>query len=188
MQRIRSVLLGGVMALALPGCATAFRHGNGLTVVEPEAGQNTRKIAMNLSHATAELQIFENGQPVPLRNVRDKIWSTAAGNAVRQRAAEASARPGGMYSWEVRSAYGPGLFLDPGRPHTLRLVRGTEEATVTVQASVRPKWIVRDMFLFALAPVGWIVDGVTGMWKEFPRLDVDRAFRDAARGRASGSE
>jgi hypothetical protein len=40
---------------------------------------------------------------------------------------------------------------------------------------------------FALGPVGWVVDGVTGSWNEFSRLDVDQAFRNATVTAAGGS-
>jgi hypothetical protein len=36
------------------------------------------------------------------------------------------------------------------------------------------------VFLIVLAPVGWVVDGATGSWSDFSRLDVDRALRRAA--------
>lgn len=186
----RSKQLAAVAVLALAaaatGCATAFRHGNGLTTKVPENGREVRVIAMNMSHATQDLEIYEGNQRLTIAKVRDHIWANATHNAVAEEGARSGASVGcsGVcpFSWTERTSYGPGLFLDPGRPHTLRLVRGGREVTVTVGASMRPKRFVRDMFLFALAPVGWIVDASTGMWKGFPRLDVDRAF-----GAASGS-
>lgn len=187
MDKLRHLAAMGVVALAAAttGCATAFRHGNGLTATVPENGRQVRVIAMNMSHVTPDLEVYEGNQRLMIASVRDHIWADATRNAVAEEGARGGASGGCVgvcpYSWTQRTRYGPGLFLDPGRPHVLRLVRGGSEATVTIAASMRPKWVFRDMFLFALAPVGWIVDASTGMWKEFPRLDVDRAFAQASR-------
>ena len=188
MVRARRLYPVAVLAMAmgpLAGCATLFHRGNGLTTKAQENGQEVRLLAMNLDHATPDLRIYEDGTELQISRVRDHIWSDAIKNsvsqAVHERAAEASCMnvSGCPFSWTETTSYGPGVFLNPHRPHTLQLVRGDQKATVTVKTTWRVKWYFYDMFLFVLGPVGWVVDGVTGSWNEFSRLDVDRAFRNA---------
>jgi hypothetical protein len=182
MIRVHRLYPLAILAMAvgpLAGCATLFHRGNGLTATVQENGQEVRLLAMNLDHATPDLRIYEDGVELPIAKVKDHIVS----NAIRSSVSEAVARGGcsGVcsYSWTERTSFGPGVFLNPHRPHTLRLVRGDQEAMVTVKTSWRIKWYFANMLLFVAAPVGWVVDGVTGSWNEFSRLDVDRAFRNA---------
>lgn len=180
MQRRTALVLILLANTVLTGCATMFRKGNGLVQTVREEDRNVRLIAMNMRGATPDLRIYTGDRQLPIVAVRDNIWSTGVRNGVAQASASAAAQPGAVYTWEEQTEYGPGLFLDPGRPHTLRLVRGGQEATVTVRASVRWKWIWRDALWGPLAFGAWGVDAATGSWKEFPRLDVERAFREAS--------
>jgi len=174
----------------LAGCATLFHRGNGLTAKAQEDGHDVRLLAMNLDHASADLHIYEGDHEIPIARVKDHIWANAIKNSLREavaRGAASSCTGVCTYNWNETTSFGPGIFLNPKRPHTLRLVRGSEQATVTVKTSWRVKWYFYDMFLFVLGPVGWVVDGVTGSWNEFSRLDVDRAFRNAVAAPATGA-
>jgi hypothetical protein len=186
MIRVHRLYPLAILAMAigpLAGCATAFHRGNGLTAKAQENGQEVRLLAMNLDHATRDLRIYEGDVEVPISPVRDHIWANAIKSSLREAVARGAAAGScsGVctYNWNETTEFGPGVFLNPHRPHTLRLVRGDQQATVTVNTSWRLKWYFYDMALFVLAPVGWVVDGVTGSWNEFSRLDVDRAFRSA---------
>jgi hypothetical protein len=190
-HRLYALAIWALTSAPLAGCATFYHRGNGLRVTEVEGGQRVSKLALNLDHATRDLRVFENGVEVPISPVKDRIFANALSSslheAIARGAAAGSCSGVCTYSWDETTEYGPGLFLDPHREHTLRLVRGDQEATVTVKTHWRPKWYFFDMFLFVLAPVGWVVDGVTGSWNDFSRLDVDRAFHQASRS-AGGAE
>ena len=190
MKRAHRMIALAALCLAtasLTGCATMYHRGNGLRVTQVEDGKSVGKLAMNMDHATSDLQIYEGTQPLQISQVRDHIFSSGVRNGLSQSAASTSCRAPCTYSWTETTQYGPGLFLDPHRPHTLRLVRNGQEATVTVKTRWKVKWYFYDMALFVFAPVGWVVDGVTGSWNQFPRLDVDRAFRNVALA-AAGAE
>ena len=185
MIRLHRLYPLALLALAsgpLGGCATMYHSGPGRATKGPDNGQQVKLVAVNLDHATPDLHIYEGDVEIPLSPVQDKIWSDAIKNSLRRGVAEGAASGcTGVctYNWTERTTFGPGIYLNPHRPHTLRLVRGDQQATVTLKTSWRVKWYFYDMFLFVLGPVGWVVDGVTGSWNEFPRLDVDRAFRNA---------
>jgi hypothetical protein len=184
-ERLYAVAIWALAAGPLTGCATMYHRSNGLRVTTQEDGRKVTRLAMNLDHATRDLQIYEDGQPLTISPVKDHIFANALSNEVRRSIARGAAAGSCVgvctYNWDEVTEYGPAVFLDPHRPHTLRLVRGGQEATVTVKTHWRPKWYFYDMFLFVLGPVGWVVDGATGSWNTFSRLDVDRAFRDASR-------
>ena len=181
MHRLMAVAGLGFAMLSQSGCATMYHRNNGLRIKQQQAdGRTIRVLAMNLDHATPDLQVFEGDQRLPIVEVRDHIFSNAVNSSINESVARNSCRsaPGTVceYTWTARQDYGPGLFLDPSREHTLRLVRGGQEATVTVKTRFKVKWYFYDMLLFPLAPVGWVVDGMTGSWNQYPRLDIDRAF------------
>ena len=173
----------GFAVLSQSGCATMYHRNNGLRIRQQQPdGRTIRVLAMNLDHATPDLQIFEGDQRLAIVEVKDHIFSSAVNSSLNESVARNSCRsaPGTVceYTWTQRQNYGPGVFLDPGRSHTLRLVRNGQEATVTVNTHFKVKWYFYNMLLFPLAPVGWVVDGVTGSWNQYPRLDIDRAFVD----------
>jgi hypothetical protein len=186
MVRVNRLIALASLALAsasMSGCATMYHRGNGLRSTQVEDGKRVGTLAMNLDHASADLQIYEGNQALQISQVRDHIFSNAVGNSVNRTVASGSCSGRTTpctYSWTETSQFGPGLFLDPHRPHTLRLVRQGQEATVTVKTVWKAKWWFYDMALFMFAPVGWVVDGATGSWNQFPRLDIDRAFRNAS--------
>jgi len=189
LHRLYPLALLALAAGPLGGCATLYHSGRGRAAKGEENGQQVKLVAVNLDHATPELHIYEGDVEIPLSPVQDKIWSDAIKNSLREgvaRGAASGCTGVCTYSWTEKTTFGPGIYLNPHHPHTLRLVRGDQQATVTLKTSWRVKWYFFNMALFVLAPVGWVVDGVTGSWNEFPRLDVDRAFRNAAAS-ASGS-
>jgi hypothetical protein len=175
----------------LAGCATLANGA--LKVKAQENGQQVGLLPMNLDHATPDLRIYEGDVEIPISQVRDPTFANAFKNALREAAARGAAAHSPTcvgvctYSWTETTQFGPGVFLNPKRPHTLRLVRGDRQATVTLKTSFRVKWYFLDMVFFPLAPVAWVVDGVTGSWKEFSRLDVDRAFRNATASAAGAT-
>jgi hypothetical protein len=190
-QRLYALAIWALASAPLAGCATMYHRSNGLRVRTQEDGRTVTRLAMNLDHATRDLRIYEDGQELMISPVKDHIFANALDNSLRQAVARGAAAGScsGVcaYNWDETTEYGPAVFLDPHRPHTLRLVRGDQEATVTVKTHWRPKWYFYDMFLFVLGPVGWVVDGATGSWNTFSRLDVNRAFRDASRS-AGGAQ
>ena len=189
LHRLYPLALLAIAIAPLGGCATMYHSGPGRAIKAADNSEHVKLVAVNLDHATPDLHIYEDGVEIPLSPVQDKIWSDAIKNSLRRGVAEgaASSCTGRCtYNWTETTSFGPGIYLNPHRPHTLRLVRGDQQATVTMKTSWRIKWYFYDMFLFVLGPVGWVVDGATGSWNEFPRLDVDRAFRNAAAS-ASGS-
>jgi hypothetical protein len=187
-HRLYALAIWAMTTAPLAGCATMYHRGNGLRVKVEENGRKVDRLALNLDHASRDLRIFENGEELTISPVKDHIFANALDNSVRQAVAHGAAAASCVgvctYNWDEVTEYGPAVFLDPHRSHTLRLVRGDQEASVTVKTHFRPKWYFYDMFLFVLGPVGWVVDGVTGSWNDFSRLDVDRALRRA--GAASG--
>ena len=189
-QRLYALAVWAILAAPLAGCATMYHRSNGLRIKVDEDGRKQDRLALNLDHASRDLRIYEDGDELTISPVKDHIFANALSNELRRSiargAANASCPAGSVctYNWDEATEYGPAVFLDPHRSHTLRLVRGDQEATVTVKTHWRPKWYFYDMFLFMFGPVGWVVDGVTGSWNTFSRLDVDRAFRRA--GTASG--
>jgi len=190
LHRLYPLALLALAAGPLGGCATMYHTGLGRSTRGQDGGREMKLVAVNLDHVTPDLHIYEGDVEIPLSPVQDKIWSNAIKNSLRQGIAEGSVAGCQQvvckYSWTERTTFGPGIYLNPHRPHTLRLVRGDQQATVTLDTSFRIKWYFFDMFLFVAGPIGWVVDGVTGSWNEFPRLDVDRAFREAAAS-ASGT-
>lgn len=192
MIRVHRLYPLAILAMAvgpLAGCATLFHRGAGWTAKAQENGHEVRLLAMNLDHASRDLHIYEDGVELPISPVKDHIWANAIKSSLREAVARGAASGcTGVctYSWNETTEFGPGVFLNPRRPHTLRLVRGDQQAIVTVKSSVRVKWYFYNLALFVFAPVGWVVDGVNGSWNEFSRLDVDRAFRNSMAS-ASGS-
>jgi len=190
-HRLYSLAILAMVAGPLAGCATLFHRGNGLTAQAQENGQEVRLLAMNLDHATPDLRIYEDGVELPIAKVKTHIVSNAikssVSEAVARGAAAGSCTGVCSYSWTETTNFGPGVFLNPHRSHTLRLVRGDQEAMVTVKTSWRIKWYFANMLFFVAAPIGWVVDGVTGSWNEFSRLDVDRAFRNATASAAGAT-
>jgi len=185
LQRLYPLALLAMAAGPLGGCATMYHSGLGRATRGVDNGREMKLVGVNLDHATQDLHIYEGDVEIPVSPVQDKIWSNAIKNSLRQGVAEGAASYAACgqavctYKWTETTTFGPGIYLNPHRPHTLRLVRGNQQATVTLDTSFRIKWYFFDMFLFVLGPVGWVVDGVTGSWNEFPRLDVDRVFRNA---------
>jgi len=182
LQRLYPLAFLTIAAAPLGGCATMYHSGPGRAVKVEENGRQVKLVAVNLDHATEDLHIYEGDVEIPLSPVQDKIWSNAIKNSLRRGVAEGAASGcTGVctYHWNETTTFGPGIYLNPHRPHTLRLVRGDQQATVRLDTSFRIKWYFYDMFLFFAGPIGWFVDAATGSWNEFPRLDVDRAFRNA---------
>ena len=192
LHRLYPLALLALAAGPLGGCATLANGA--LKVKAQENGREVGLLPVNLDHATPDLRIYEGDAEIQISQVYDQTFANAFKNGLREVAAREAAKGsprcqmGGScsYSWTETTRYGPGVFLNPKRPHTLRLVRGDQQATVTMKTSWRVKWYFLDMVWLALGPVAWVVDGVTGSWNEFSRLDVDRAFRNAATS-ASGT-
>jgi hypothetical protein len=166
-----------ILAAALLGttsCATIFKHGHHYTDLTQVEGKPVRRVAVNISDATRDLQVFEGDQELQVVFVEDHIVSNAISNSLRQSGAEHAARPGEVYSWEYTTSYGPGLFLDPMKPHTLRFIQGGKEATVTMKSHIRPAWIWADAFTGPLYPLAWYIDGKTRMWRSFDRIHLNK--------------
>jgi hypothetical protein len=180
MSRDRAFRVLAVVAavVSMSGCATMFRHGHNLTLKDADRGDTVTKIALNLSHATQDLKIYEGDQLLPIVEVEDKIVRNAIANSTKESVARNSCRtqPTCTYQWNEKTSFGPGIFLNPKREHTLRLVRNGKEATVNVSSHIHMRWWWMDGFLGPLCWVGWTVDAKTGMWRGFARLDVDKAF------------
>jgi hypothetical protein len=183
----QGVALAGLTVM-LSGCATMYVRGNHLRTVRDDEGEKVPLRVMNFDNATRDLRVFEGDRELLIMAVPDNVVENNFKNYVRQQEARSQCGPGVCrYSWEETSEYGPGLWLDPRRPHTLRLERNGEAAVVTVKASFKPKWLFANWVWFTFAPVGWVVDGTTGSWKEFPRLDINDVFLRARRSEGRGA-
>jgi hypothetical protein len=75
----------------------------------------------------------------------------------------------------------PSIRLSTDRPHTLRVVQGDREASVTVKAKWRWLWVWGNAFLGPAWPVGVGVDALTKTWTYYGTLDLDRVFRSPPR-------
>lgn len=148
LHRLYPLAILAVAAGPLAGCATLFHRGNGLTAKAEEDGKQVRLLAMNLDHASPDLRIYEGDAEIPISPVKDHIWANAIKNSLREAVARGAATSScsGVctYNWTEKTQFGPGIFLNPHRPHTLRLVRNGQEATVAVKTSFRVKWSKPD--------------------------------------------
>ena len=181
---IRRILNLSLVASAVmsSGCATMYVHGNHLSTSAEVDGRNTALRVLNFENATPDLRIFEGDRELPLMAVPDHIIANNLRNYMAQEEARAGCGPGTcVYSWTETRAFGPGLWLDKDRPHTLRFVRGGQEATVTVKRRFKVGWVFANWVWFTFAPVGWVVDGATGSWNTYPRLDINALFRTSGR-------
>ena len=180
MNRILRLTATGACVL-LSGCATLYLHSNHLNATTEVDGRKVTLRVLNFDHATLDLRIFEGDQELPIMAVPDHIIANNIRNTMAQEEARLHCGPGTCrYSWTETRASGPGLWLDKGRPHTLRFVRNGQEATVTVRRTFKFGWFATNWALLMFAPVGWVVDGVTGSWNMYSRLDIDQVFRQAA--------
>ena len=181
LNRLYPFALLALAAAPLGGCAT-MSHGY-LTTKRQENGRDVKLEQMNLDHASPDLHIYEGDAELPIERVVDKrhhvIENALSAAAAQARVNGCLGRCTAYYTYKDEGGIGPGVYLDPTRPHTLRFVRGDQQATVTVKKSFKVRWYFLDMAWLALGPVAWVVDGVTGSWNEFPRLDVNQVFRNA---------
>jgi hypothetical protein len=78
----------------------------------------------------------------------------------------------------------PEIWLDTHTPHTLRVVQGGREGTVTVRSRTHWwPWVWVDFLLGPAAPVGLIVDAVTSKWTYFGgRIDIAAVLATPSRG------
>jgi hypothetical protein len=173
--------------LVLNGCATMYVRGNKLRVVETQGDEKVPLRVINFDNATSSLRIFEGDAELEILAVPDHVIANNFRSYLNRETARASCTAPCRYSWDDVSEFGPGLWLDSRRPHTLRFVRNGQEAVVTIKSSFRPKWIFANWVWFAFAPVGWVVDGATGSWNEYPRLDIDHLFQEARGADRGGS-
>ncbi len=145
-QKVQAALTTILVATSLSGCATMFKGDKG---------------ELYFKGAPRGMEVLADGQKLDLTVTEDKEAYTF----------------GESFKDEVNNTqttfytYGVTLQGLKDRQLTLRLPSG-REAQVNLTTGVMWHWFVLD--LFVTGPVGLIVDGVTGSWKEFYGPDGQR--------------
>ncbi len=185
-RTLRMLLLGGCVMLG--GCATMANRGKVRTAPDPTSGRSVRVARVELKNVGSgnegllhfllpgELTVYEGSTQLPIFSEdsanNDNRWRARCRLGASDQATRGACD---------RAIFYPYLELDKRVPHTLRLVRSNgSEATVTVRAGTRILWFWANGIWGPAAPLGWVVDAMSGKWTYFGSLDVDRAFRQAS--------
>ncbi|MFI5279025.1 MAG: hypothetical protein ACHQU1_00910 [Gemmatimonadales bacterium] len=200
MRRELKILLTGVCAV-LGGCATVTNAGRFRTVSPeggpPQPGQPTIRAAqLELRHLPPGTEIYEAGRELEIEEADTALHARLIGICRETETAIANLQRSGVNTPELREAvavqqrswpngcsqrvlFFPVLVLDRAVPHTLRIVNGSRETTVTVKTSLHPKWLYWNFWLLAAYPVGLAVDGLSHNWNYFWPLDVGQVLASA---------
>jgi hypothetical protein len=135
-----------LIATSVSGCATLFKGNKG---------------DLYFKGAPAGMEVLADGKKLDLAQTEDKE-AYGFGAAFKDEVGHTNT-----------TYYTYGVSLEGMQPRklTLRLADG-RETTVDVTTGIMWHWVVLDLFL--TGPLGLIVDGVTGDWKEFYGTDGKR--------------
>jgi hypothetical protein len=139
--------LGAIaLATSVSGCATLFKGNKG---------------DLYFKGSPPGMEVLADGKKLDLSQTEDKE-AYGFGAAFKDEVG---------HTQTTFYTYGVNLEGLKPRQLTLRLADG-RETTVDVTTGVMWHWVVLDLFL--TGPIGLIVDGVTGDWKEFYGPDGTR--------------
>jgi len=181
------VLLSGACAV-LTACATITNQGNRHLKVEPENPRSPSVLGepIVVTNLTGDTRIYEGGQQlvVHLEAGTDsatffrELAECERGQAELQRANpnEHFANPCGLVLASV--------WLDTHTPHMLRIVQGDRQGTVLIRSRTHWwPWVWANFLLGPAAPVGLLVDALTGKWTYYGgSIDVAAVVATPSRG------
>ena len=174
-------LLFGACAV-LGGCATIANQGNRQLKLGPDRrvgrtvvpGPTVRAEPIPLAHYTGEdTQIYEGDQQlvVHLEMGTDSVTFFEHLLPCDQMRARFERADKELHVEQFGLLCGlviPQIWLDTRTPHTLRVVHGGREGTVTIRSRTHWwPWVWVDFLLGPAAPVGLVVDAVTAKWTYF---------------------
>jgi hypothetical protein len=181
------VLLFGSCAV-LSGCATITNQGNRQIKLEPNNGHSATVLAepILVTHFTDDARIYEGNQQLVIHlDMRTdsatffrELQECERGQAELQRANpnEHFANPCGLVLASI--------WLDTHTPHMLRIVQGGRQGTVIIRSRTHWwPWVWVDFLLGPAAPVGLLVDALTGKWTYYGgSIDVEAVLGTPSRG------
>lgn len=173
---VRIVAIAGSVALA--GCATMVNPYK-IHTVTPANGRRTTVTRLELNHTGSQLAVYDGAERLDIHDAADEHFHSV----VCYRFDPDHPPPRGMIWVDSNCMHAilePYIELDKSMPHTLRLVRPSGEASVTVAAGTHWQWFWFNGIWGPAAPIGWAVDLAKGSWRYYTSLDVDHAFRSAA--------
>jgi len=175
---------------ALTGCATMANRGHTRLQQAPDGDRTIRTARLYLkfhnkvdkkSHKATlppAIDVYEGGRRLAVidDSAHRDFWLDMC------RLAQAGGDPTFSQVDCDNVIFEPMLELDRAVPHTLRLVWGAREATITVHASMPWQWIWLNGVWGVAAPIGWAVDAASGGMSYFSALDIDRLFSQSQAG------
>jgi hypothetical protein len=178
------VLLFGSCAV-LSGCATITNQGNRQMKLEPDRrvgqtvvkGHTVRAEPILVTHLTDDTQIYDGAERLVVH--LDLYGDSATYSDRLQPCDQVRAFVGKsdlqIVRWgELCGLAVPSVWLDTHTLHVLRVVQGGREGTVTIQSRTHWwPWVWVDFLLGPAAPVGLLVDALTGKWTYYGgKIDV----------------
>jgi hypothetical protein len=182
------ILTMAVGTCALLGACATIANPSHISRSDPltgATGQTTSRLP--LKNWSPDVRIYANGALLPIYDDDSTLSARLSADCFELQRMMAQL---GQTSQTSRCNFAFPVLVLPKRAHTLRLVRGTQEATVTVKPSFHWAWFFANGVWMTFAPVGWVVDLAGGRWSYFSvgGLDVAAAFRDAARQASGGRQ